>query len=105
MKSGGWVYILSNKKMGTLYVGSTTDLIGRTWQHKHHEIPSFTTKYNIDKLVYYEWHDSLKNMVTRERQIKEWRRPWKLRLIIDFNPDWCDLYNDLLIQSGYTPEN
>lgn len=44
-------------------------------------------------------------MVTRERQIKEWRRPWKLRLIIDFNPDWCDLYNDLLIQSGYTPEN
>lgn len=104
MKSGGWVYILSNKKMGTLYVGSTTDLIGRTWQHKHHEIIGFTSKYNVDKLVYYEWHDCLKNMVIRERQIKEWRRSWKLRLIIEFNPEWRDLYNDLLIQSGYTPE-
>ncbi len=105
MKSGGWVYILTNKKMGTLYVGSTSDLIGRVWQHKHKAIPGFTSKYNVDKLVYYEWHNRLDDMVKRERQIKDWRRAWKLRLIIDNNPDWRDLYNDILIQSGYSPES
>ena len=104
MTSGGWVYILTNKKMGTLYIGSTTDLVGRIWQHKNKATPGFTSKYNIDKLVYYEWHDSLNNMVLRERQIKEWHRSWKLRLIIDFNPEWKDLYNDILIKSGYAPE-
>ena len=105
MKSGGWVYILTNKKMGTLYVGSTSDLIGRVWQHKNKAIPGFTSKYNVDKLVYYEWHNRLDDMVKRERQIKDWRRAWKLRLIIDNNPDWRDLYNDILIQSGYSPES
>ncbi len=105
MKSGGWVYILTNKKMGTLYVGSTSDLIGRVWQHKNKAIPGFTSKYNVDKLVYYEWHNRLDDMVKRERQIKDWHRAWKLRLIIDNNPDWRDLYNDILIQSGYSPES
>ncbi len=105
MKSGGWVYILTNKKMGTLYVGSTSDLIGRVWQHKNKAIPGFTSKYNVDKLVYYEWYNRLDDMVKRERQIKDWRRAWKLRLIIDNNPDWRDLYNDILIQSGYSPES
>ncbi|MBQ3039216.1 MAG: GIY-YIG nuclease family protein [Alphaproteobacteria bacterium] len=105
MKSGGWVYILTNKKMGTLYVGSTSDLIGRVWQHKNKAIPGFTSKYNVNKLVYYEWHNRLDDMVKRERQIKDWRRAWKLRLIIDNNPDWRDLYNDILIQSGYSPES
>lgn len=105
MKSGGWVYILTNKKMGTLYVGSTSDLIGRVWQHKNKAIPGFTSKYNVDKLVYYEWHNRLDDMVKRERQIKDWHRSWKLRLIIDNNPDWRDLYNDILIQSGYSPES
>lgn len=72
MKTGGWVYILSNHKMGTLYIGSTSDIYLRTEQHKikfFHN--SFTAKYNLDKLVYYEWHDSLENMVVRERQLKE----------------------------------
>lgn len=105
MKSGGWVYILTNKKMGTLYVGSTSDLIGRVWQHKNKAIPGFTSKYNVDKLVYYELHNRLDDMVKRERQIKDWHRAWKLRLIIDNNPDWRDLYNDILIQSGYSPES
>ena len=105
MKSGGWVYILTNKKMGTLYVGSTSDLIGRVWQHKNKAIPGFTSKYNVDKLVYYEWHNRLDDMVKRERQMKDWHRAWKLRLIIDNNPDWRDLYNDILIQSGYSPES
>ncbi|MFQ6703031.1 MAG: GIY-YIG nuclease family protein [Alphaproteobacteria bacterium] len=104
MKSGGYVYILTNKPMGTLYIGSTTDLVGRIWQHKNKAIPGFTSKYNIDKLVYYEWHDSLNNMVLRERQLKKWNRNWKYRLIIQKNPDWNDLYNDVLSQNGYAPE-
>lgn len=104
MKSGGYVYILTNKPMGTLYIGSTTDLVGRIWQHKNKAIPGFTSKYNIDKLVYYEWHDSLNDMVLRERQLKKWNRNWKYRLIIQKNPDWNDLYNDILSQNGYAPE-
>ena len=104
MKSGGYVYILTNKLMGTLYIGSTTDLVGRIWQHKNKSIPGFTSKYNIDKLVYYEWHDSLNDMVLRERQLKKWNRNWKYRLIIQKNPDWNDLYNDVLSQNGYAPE-
>ena len=104
MKSGGWVYILSNKKMGTLYVGSTSDLVGRIWQHKHHEIPGFTSRYNVNKLVYYEWHDKLENMVKRERQIKEWKRAWKLSLVIELNPDWKDLYDSVLKEFGYSKE-
>lgn len=90
--------------MGTLYIGSTTDLVGRIWQHKNKAIPGFTSKYNIDKLVYYEWHDSLNDMVLRERQLKKWNRNLKYRLIIQKNPDWNDLYNDVLSQNGYAPE-
>lgn len=90
--------------MGTLYIGSTTDLVGRIWQHKNKAIPGFTSKYNIDKLVYYEWHDSLNDMVLRERQLKKWNRNWKYRLIIQKNPDWNDLYNDVLSQNGYALE-
>lgn len=104
MKSGGWVYILTNKKMGALYIGSTSDLVGRTWQHKNRQIPGFTSKYGIDKLVYYEWHDRLEIMVLRERQMKEWKRAWKLKMIIDFNPEWHDLYNKILTESGYLTE-
>ena len=104
MKSGGYVYILTNKPMGTLYVGSTTDLVGRIWQHKNKTILGFTSKYNIDKLVYYEWHDSLHEMFLRERQLKKWYRKWKFRLIIQQNPEWKDLYSDVLIASGYSVE-
>ncbi|HBP26500.1 MAG TPA: GIY-YIG nuclease [Alphaproteobacteria bacterium] len=104
MKSGGYVYILANKPLGTLYIGSTSDLVGRIWQHKHKEIPGFTSKYGVDKLVYYEWHDSLQEMVLRERQLKEWRRNWKIRLVVQRNPDWRDLYTDILNASGYCPE-
>ncbi|MBD5389477.1 GIY-YIG nuclease family protein [bacterium] len=104
MKSGGYVYILANKKWGTLYVGSTSDLVGRIWQHKHKIIPGFTAKYGVDQLVYYEWHDSLRHMVVRERQIKEWKRDWKIRLIMEMNPTWNDLYPDILIGAGYNPD-
>ena len=103
-KTGGYVYITTNKKDGVLYVGSTSDLIGRIFEHKNKIIPrSFTAKYNLDKLVYFEWHNRLENMVARERQIKNWHRNWKIALIEKENPDWKDLYNELLINSGYQP--
>ena len=103
-KSGGFVYIVTNRKGGTLYIGSTSDLIGRIFEHKNKLIPkSFTAKYNLDKLVYFEWHNSLENMVRRERQLKEWKRAWKVELIEQQNPDWNDLYNKVLQESGYQP--
>lgn len=101
MKSGGYVYILASGPMGTLYIGSTSDLPGRIWQHKNKQIPGFTSRYDVDKLVYYEWHDSLREMVLRERQLKEWKRNWKIRLIIQSNPQWRDLYCDALRTHGY----
>ena len=104
MKSGGYVYILASGPLGTLYVGSTSNLVIRIAQHKHKEIPGFTSKYDIDKLVYYEWHDSLKEMVLRERQLKEWHRNWKIRLIVQRNPNWVDLYPIVLQSCGYTTE-
>ncbi|MBR6598097.1 MAG: GIY-YIG nuclease family protein [Alphaproteobacteria bacterium] len=104
MKYGGYVYIMASNPLGTLYIGSTSDLVGRVWQHKNKAIKGFTSKYNIDKLVYYEWHDSLQDMVIRERQLKKWNRNWKLRLIIQKNPDWNDLYNEILSQNGYSAE-
>ena len=101
MKDGGFVYIMASSKMGTLYVGSTSNLLKRVAQHKEKVFEGFTQKYDVSKLVYYEWHDRLENMVKRERQIKDWHRNWKLKLIIDKNPDWIDLYDDALKASGY----
>jgi len=96
MKDDGHVYILSNQKMGALYIGSTSDLLHRILEHKNKTYKGFTAKYNIDKLVYYEWFDSLEEMVKVERRLKEWPRNWKLKIIIDFNPEWHDLTNDIL---------
>jgi len=104
MKSGGYVYIMSNHKMGTLYIGSTSDLIKRVWQHKTKYFPNcFTAKYGLNKLVYYEFYESLENMVKHERQMKEWQRNWKLKLIIQKNPNWNDLYNEFLGLNGIAP--
>ena len=105
MKSGGYVYIMASKRMGTLYVGSTSDLIGRVWEHKNKVYPkSFTAKYKCDKLVYYEYYESLEYMVKRERQLKEWNRNWKIKIIVEKNPNWNDLYPEYLIANGYAPE-
>jgi putative endonuclease len=90
-----WVYILANRRRGTLYVGSTDNLGRRIWEHKEKLIPGFTTRYGVDRLVYYEAYDLLMDARHRERSMKRWRRAWKIELIESFNPEWRDLYFDL----------
>ena len=104
MKDGGCVYIMTNKRNGTLYIGSTSDIIQRVYEHKKKIYPkSFTAKYGLNKLVYIEWFPDMMQMVVRERQLKEWNRNWKIRLIISKNPTWKDLYDDILAEYGFAP--
>jgi len=93
----GYVYIVTNKAMGTLYIGATSDLIKRMWEHKNHLVDAFTKKHGCGLLVYYEIHDTIEAAILREKQMKEWKRNWKLRQIIDMNPTWRDLYDDILL--------
>ena len=90
-----FVYLLASKPHGTLYCGSTTDLLRRVWEHKSKSVPGFTARYGIDKLVWFEVHELLETARLRERQIKEWRRDWKIALIEEDNPHWIDLYPGL----------
>ena len=91
-----YVYIMASNFNGTLYVGVTSDLIKRVWQHKNHVTDSFTDKYDVDKLVYYEiWQDEL-GASQREKQLKHYNRKWKKDLIAQKNPHWEDLYDNLL---------
>jgi putative endonuclease len=90
-----YVYILASKPYGTIYTGVTSNLIGRTWQHKNDLVESFTKKYGIHRLVYYEQCQSIESAINREKQIKKWKRIWKLELIEKMNPDWKDLYDEL----------
>jgi putative endonuclease len=91
-----YVYILASKKNGTIYVGVTGDLIKRIYEHKQNLIDGFTKKYGVHDLVYYEVHNEIEEAITREKQIKKWNRNWKLRLIEERNPDWKDLYNEIV---------
>jgi len=90
------VYILSSKRNGTLYTGVTSNLIKRIWQHKNNAIEGFTKKYSIHFLVWYELHETMESAIQKEKNIKDWKRTWKLRLIEEKNPLWDDLYNELL---------
>ena len=89
------VYIITNKKNGTLYIGVTTRLKQRIWEHKEKIVNGFSKQYELNLLVYYELHDSIESAIVREKQLKKWNRPWKLKLIYEFNPCWQDLYLDL----------
>lgn len=91
-----FVYILSSKAYGTLYTGFTSNLVQRVHQHKLALTEGFTKKYNVHHLVYYEIHSYVYDAITREKQIKKWRRQWKINLIEKNNPDWCDLSIGLL---------
>jgi putative endonuclease len=89
------VYILASRRNGTLYVGMTSNLAARVWTHKNGALAGFTKRYNVHMLVWYEAHDSVETAAIREKQIKEWKRVWKLELIEAMNPDWHDLYETL----------
>ena len=90
-----YVYIMATKRNGTLYVGSTSDIIKRTWEHKHNMLPGFTAKYNVHMLIYYEVHDTYLEAARREKRFKNWCRQWKINLIEGMNPAWCDLYEEI----------
>jgi putative endonuclease len=90
------VYILASKRNGTLYVGVTSNLQKRAWEHKNELIEGFTKKYGVHLLIYYELYDDMVSAITREKQIKKWNRAWKLELIEKQNPDWKDLWKEIL---------
>ena len=98
-----YVYILCSGRNGTLYIGVTSDLIKRIYEHKNNFVDGFTKKYGVHRLVWYEFHDTAEMAIQREKQIKKWERSWKLRLIEESNPEWKDLYNDLLERPGFPP--
>ena len=86
------VYILASKRNGTLYIGVTSDLVKRIWEHQSDFVEGFTKKYKVHDLVWYEVHDNMETAITREKQLKEWKRQWKIALIERNNPYWNDLY-------------
>ena len=98
--SNAYIYIMANKSNSTLYVGVTSDLIKRVYEHKNSFVESFTKKYNIKNLVYFEVFDSIEDAIAREKQLKNWKREWKIALIEKENADWIDLYTRL-VEGGY----
>ena len=90
------VYILASKKNGTLYAGVTSDLVKRIWQHKNNLVDGFTKDYQVHLLVWYEAHETMESAIKREKNIKAWKRLWKLRLIEEANPDWNDLFDQIV---------
>lgn len=90
-----YVYIASSQRNGTLYVGVTNNLIRRIFEHKSKLMEGFCNKYNIANLVYFEVHNSIREAIIREKQIKKWHRPWKIKLIEENNPTWEDLFEKL----------
>ena len=93
---GGWVYMMTNKPHGVLYIGVTADLIRRASQHRAGEIEGFTQRYNLKRLVYFERHDDIRDAIAREKLLKKWNRAWKDELIAKENPNWDDLYAGIL---------
>jgi len=91
-----YVYLLASKKNGTLYLGVTSNLIKRVYEHKNNLVSGFTQKYKIQNLVYYETTDDINSAITREKQLKKWKRAWKIELIEKTNPGWGDLYFELI---------
>ena len=89
------VYILASQRNGTLYIGVTSDLVQRIWQHRNEVVQGFTKKYGVHMLVWYELHEDMENAIIREKRLKKWNRTWKLRLIEEMNPNWDDLYDSI----------
>ena len=90
------VYILASQQNGTLYIGVSSDLVKRIWEHKSNLVEGFTKRYCIHHLVWYELHENMNSAIEREKRLKEWKRAWKLKLIEGFNPGWQDLYDTIV---------
>jgi len=98
------VYILASQRNGTLYVGVTSNLVQRVWQHREHAVPGFTSANAVHQLVFYELHATMGDAITREKRLKKWERLWKLRLIEEANPEWADLWPQILgVESAGSP--
>ena len=96
MEKQSYVYILTNKNNSTLYVGVTSNLVKRIWEHKHHVVEGFSKRYNLDKLVYFEYFDDIEQAINREKYLKGKKREYKLSLINNMNNAWKDLYDDII---------
>jgi putative endonuclease len=94
--AGGWLYFMTDRRDGVLYVGVTSDLAKRAWEHREGVVDGFTRRYWLKRLVYAEYHADIRNAIQREKNIKHWPRAWKIQLIESNNPDWTDLYDSLL---------
>ena len=90
------VYIMASERNGTLYIGVTSNLVARAWQHREHGVEGFTQRYNVGMLVWYELHESMESAILREKQLKKWNRAWKLQLIQQRNPRWLDLWDSII---------
>ena len=95
MEKGGFVYIMASGRNGTLYIGVTSNLIQRVWQHREGVADGFTKKHGCKRLVWFEQFGDIETAIRREKQMKEWKRLWKLRVIEAMNPDWNDLFESL----------
>src|SRR5689334_19771288 len=95
-RMAGWVCIMTNRRNGTLYVGVTSDLVRRVWEHREGVGSSFVRRYGLTRLVYFEHHEDIRTAIQRETSLKRWPRPWKVRLLAIGNPEWEDLYASLL---------
>lgn len=89
------VYILASQRNGTLYVGVTSDLVKRIWEHKNDAVDGFTKKYAVHILAFYELHADMMGAIAREKQLKKWNRAWKIELIESLNPEWRDLWEEI----------
>jgi len=96
MEKSPCVYMLASRPNGTLYIGVTSNLVQRVWQHKNNQTPGFTSRYGVHQLVWYESHQTMESAITREKQLKKWRRTWKVELIQEVNPTWRDLWVDIV---------
>lgn len=90
------VYIMASKRNGTLYIGVTSNLVQRVWQHKNNLLEGFTNRYGIHILVWYEVHETMQSAIAKEKMVKNWKRVWKLALIEKNNPEWQDLYQNII---------
>ncbi|MDG1858869.1 MAG: GIY-YIG nuclease family protein [Emcibacteraceae bacterium] len=95
MNKTPFIYIMASEMNGTLYIGVTSDLVKRVWQHKNGTFEGFSKQYKTNMLVYYEQLDTMEQAIIREKQLKEWKRMWKMRIIMEMNPNWDDLYGSI----------